>query len=122
MGGVTCQTSDDRQERRTVPPFDVKVVSDGGPEALVRVQGEADLASADELVEVLSRIPDGADVIVDLGGSTFVGTAGMRVIIEFALAHGDRWLSIQDPPLSAVRMIEILDLEAMAPIRRSAGV
>ncbi len=55
-------------------------VSDGTPPVL-RVRGELDLASADELAAALSS---DRTMRVDMGGVTFIDASGLRAILQVA--------------------------------------
>jgi len=61
---------------------------DGG----FRLMGEVDMAVADRLLDAVQpSIDEGHDVLLDLGGLTFVDSSGMHAIIKVgqrAAAHG----------------------------------
>ena len=73
------------------PPFALAVRPDR-QRVVVTVTGEVDLltapAVADEVLPLLDR--GFADVVVDLGGATFLETAGVRMLLHCHAAAGER--------------------------------
>jgi anti-anti-sigma factor len=68
-------------DRSPVQPFAVEV-SEGNP-AMVRVRGELDAATAPELGERLDEIARaGGDVELDLDRTSFIDSAGIRVLVR----------------------------------------
>jgi anti-anti-sigma factor len=70
-----------------VTPLSVEIVEDDDGPARIVAKGELDLSSAGQLEAALDRVPDQGDVILDLGGLSFIDSSGIRVLV---LAHG-RW-------------------------------
>jgi anti-sigma B factor antagonist len=61
-------------------------VRQSGRSAVLRLRGELDLASANQLEAAIRHLQDPVEVVIDLGGLTFLDMAGLRVLIT---AHDD---------------------------------
>lgn len=59
--------------------------------AVVAISGELDLATAPRLIEALSRpqVEQASAVTVDLAGTDFIDSAGVRVLVEAARVTAD---------------------------------
>ena len=56
-----------------------------GEPSVLRVQGEADCSTADQLREALNEAQsDDPTVVIDMAGVTFIDAAGLRVVLETA--------------------------------------
>ena len=93
-------------------PFRVAAASadgDGNPVLVVSVEGELDVAVADELSAQLveERWGDYSAVVVDLGALTFMDSAGLHSLLigSEALANAGRPHAIVVPPSSPVNSI-----------------
>jgi anti-anti-sigma factor len=63
-------------------PFDVEIVSNRRS-TLVRVHGEIDAASATAFSEALVGAKEaGRPVLLDLSGTTFIDSAGIRILVR----------------------------------------
>ena len=63
----------------------LRISQEHGTPPVLRVRGELDLLTADELRSALAEaLAADATVVVDLDGVTFVDACGLRVILEVA--------------------------------------
>lgn len=89
---------------------------------VVRVRGEADLATAPGLEEALSRAPAGAAVVVDLAECDFLDSSAIRVVLTGVRrtqeAGAEAALVASSPGIR--RVLEIVGLEEHIPIHASA--
>lgn len=99
-------------------PFAVDVVS-GRREATVSVVGELDASSAPRLVAALDEVERGAGsgqvVLLDLSGTTFIDSAGIRVLVRSLLTLRDAGSPLRLVAASAIaenilRITGILDV------------
>jgi anti-sigma B factor antagonist len=75
------------------PAFSVEVDSD---RHLIRVSGELDHATAPVLVAAAhSLAEDPSDLVVDLGGLTFLDSAGLNTLVELGVAAHDRGCNLR---------------------------
>jgi anti-sigma B factor antagonist len=59
-----------------------------GEPPVLRVEGEIDMATADQLRTALSNaLSDDATVVVDMAGVTFIDVSGIRVLLETAASR-----------------------------------
>jgi anti-anti-sigma factor len=74
----------------------------------LRIEGEIDIATAEELRDVLARVlGDTPTTVVDLAGVSFLGVAGVRVLLGAAKAvNGSGPLRF----VNAQRLAWLLDL------------
>ena len=81
---------------------------------VLALAGEIDLATADELRTVLDRtFADDPDVVVDLGGVTFIDAAGIRAFLgAAAVLNGSGPLRV----VNARRLAWMLDLVGLAEL------
>ncbi|MGM1062688.1 STAS domain-containing protein [Saccharothrix sp. Mg75] len=90
--------------------------SSDGDETLVELSGEIDMACDDQFTLALRALADRppADVVVDLGGVTFFGAAGLRFVAEVrqVLARTGRDLRIANPSRAATKLLDITGLAA----------
>ncbi|HET6712929.1 MAG TPA: STAS domain-containing protein [Actinomycetota bacterium] len=88
--------------------------------AVVRVEGEIDLANASELAEMLEPAgTSGGPVTVDLADVTFIDSSGLHALLEFA-AHslnGNGPLTIANPSRTVRRVMEIVGMTELAHIQ-----
>jgi anti-anti-sigma factor len=91
-----------------------------GRGVVVRVLGDLDLASADELEVALARGEHGQSLIVDLTDCTFLDSSALRTLFERAAAveaAGGRVAVVAQAPLR--RTLEIAGLDKRLAIRGS---
>ena len=88
--------------------------------AVVRVEGEIDMANAPELAELLEPAgTSGGPVTVDLTDVTFIDSSGLHALLEFAThsLNGNGPLTIANPSLTVRRVIEIVGITELAHIQ-----
>ena len=99
-------------------PFVVDIVP-GRRETIVRVAGELDAATAPQFSAALDRVAeqtgDGGVVQLDLSGTTFIDSAGIRVLVRSLLDLRDGGSTLRLGAASAVaenilRITGILDV------------
>jgi len=82
--------------------------------SVVWLQGEHDVATMENLCEMLARTIalDDADVVVDLSEVTFMGaeTVGVLVRARQFLGNRSRGMHLRSPSPQAMRTIEVCDL------------
>jgi anti-anti-sigma factor len=80
----------------------------------LRVTGELDGARGDDLADALvshaAGLPDGAPVVVDCAGLTFIDSSGLRVLVTFQLDSG-RALVLHNVALNCRRVFRLAGLE-----------
>jgi anti-anti-sigma factor len=83
-----------------------------------KLDGELDAHTAPALTEAMAELPDG-EVVVDLGGVTFVDSSGLRVLLEATnrarAAGGDLTLASLNPSIQ--RLIDISGLSDHMHVR-----
>jgi anti-anti-sigma factor len=93
------------------PPLRISAEADGsGP--VLRVAGELDLATAEQLRAHLRQVTGPQPVVVDLAGVDFLDVTGLNVLLDAhrALrAQGGR-LVLRRPRPMVLRMLSLLDL------------
>jgi anti-anti-sigma factor len=93
-----------------------------GDVTVVRVKGDVDLASADDLrAGLLARLSTARALVVDFDMVTFLGSAGLAVLIETDQRARDlniRWALVADR-LVTVRPLQITGLSEVLPVFRA---
>jgi hypothetical protein len=75
----------------------------------LRLDGEADLTSQDELQKALAALPpDAAEIHFELARLTFIDVAATRVLMARTLQPPHPRLILHHPPLSLQRLIYLL--------------
>jgi hypothetical protein len=75
----------------------------------LRLDGEADLTSQDELQKALAALPpDAAEIHFELARLTFIDVAATRVLMARTLQPPHPRLILHHPPLSLQRLIHLL--------------
>ena len=76
------------------------------------VAGEIDGHSAPSLAAVMSELPDGAQVVADFSGVTFMDSSGLRVLVDAAMAatNSGKSFAIAHPQAAIRRVVEISGL------------
>lgn len=93
-----------------------------GPVVRLRIAGEIDMDNADEVASsILDHVPgDAAGLAIDLGGLTYVDSAGIRVFVELSdrlARHGQR-LALAVPAAAPIsRVLALVKLELVVPLR-----
>jgi anti-anti-sigma factor len=91
----------------------VETVDENGYEvALVRAQGEIDLANFEELGTALSSSPcsESAGILLDLRNVEFVDSSGLRVMLTCAQSFGDRFATILTEGSAVDTLLEMVDV------------
>ena len=98
--------------------MDVAVFVEGLDDAVViRVDGDLDMASADEFRDAMARIALGSHVVIDLTSCTFLDSAGMRVIAATVRQASRVSVVATDP--SILRVLEITAMDTMISVHGS---
>lgn len=98
-----------------MPPAILKaVLAAEGAGTVVRLRGEADIATVAFIVDTLAGViaeRDG-DVVVDLAETAFIDTAALRAIVRArgVLAGEGRALTLRSPSHIAARLLEVFGL------------
>lgn len=87
--------------------------------AVVRVEGELDMASAPELEDAISRVTSASHIVIDLGPCTFLDSAGMRVITD-TMGKGPRVSVVATDP-GVLRVLEISAVDTMVNVHASVA-
>jgi anti-anti-sigma factor len=79
---------------------------------VLRLAGELDLATAEQLKEQLKKQAGSARVVVDLAGLEFLDVTGLNVLLEGhrTLASRGGRLVLRRPRPMVVRLLTLLDL------------
>jgi anti-sigma B factor antagonist len=95
------------------------------PSATVVLDGEIDIATAPAIRRLLMAAISGGDVhlTVDMSGVTFLGAAGLGVLVAAATrarqAGGSLSLLTPSPPVQ--RLLDVLHLDAILPAAQRPG-
>ncbi len=78
-------------------------------DGVVVAVGEIDANNADQFEAGIASLPDGAPLVVDLAGVSFIGSSGLRVLVD---AHqralsANSVLTIRNPSPAVTRLLEI---------------
>ena len=84
--------------------------TDGSP-PILRLSGELDLATADELrVSLDNALSSGSPLVVDMAGVVFIDASGLRPILQAAASmNGSGPLTLVNAPLAS-RLLRLTDL------------
>jgi anti-anti-sigma factor len=82
------------------------VLEDGGTE--IKVQGELDLAVADQLSDAIER-REGERILINLASCEFIDSTGIAVILHASRADG-RKLVVHSPSGQVLRVLELTGL------------
>lgn len=93
-----------------------------GPVVRLRIAGEIDMDNADEVASsIVDHVPgDAAGLAIDLGGLTYVDSAGIRVFVELSdrLARNRQRLALAVPAAAPIsRVLALVKLELVVPLR-----
>lgn len=112
---VTPHHSRSMNEHRRPASFGIEITT-GRTAATVRVAGEIDAASCAALGDALIGAgTDGREVLLDLGETTFIDSAGIRVLVRSMLAlqeagPGLRLIDASPTAENILRITAILDV------------
>lgn len=92
---------------------------DGGSPAVVRVDGELDLAAVPHLLSVLAGLE--GDVELDCSGLEFIDAAGLGAFVSAhqACAARGAQLVLVDPSPVVVRLLCLVELDTVLHLRRN---
>ncbi len=85
--------------------------------AVVRVDGEVDMASVSELEQAIARAASAPHLVIDLGSCTFLDSAGTRVIAE-TIRKAPRVSVVATDP-GVLRVLEITAVDSMISVHAS---
>jgi anti-sigma B factor antagonist len=95
------------------------------PSATVVLDGEIDIATAPAIRRFLMAAINGGDVhlAVDMSGVTFIGAAGIGVLVAAAnrAREAGGGLSLLAPSRQVQRLLDILHLNAILPAAQRSG-
>lgn len=83
--------------------------------AMIVIEGELDLASAPQLVDAISALPEvGEPVVLDLSSVTFVDSSGVRALLDADRIANEkgRKLAIFRPGVAVTRLLDLVDLRS----------
>lgn len=82
------------------------------------VSGELDLGSAEEFHhQVAGALDEEGEVVLDLGGLTFIDSFGLRTIALLARMIDGRGVVLRSPRAEVLRVLELIDIESIPGIR-----
>lgn len=102
----------------------IDVLEGPGSVVMARLEGELDLENADEVASfLLELVPDGAaGLAIELGGLTYVDSAGIRAFVELSdrLGRNGQRLALAVPADAPVdRVFSLVKLDLLVPIRET---
>jgi anti-anti-sigma factor len=101
-----------------VGEFDVNRTELPGGGAVLRVEGELDMATAPTLEDALARAGFAERLVIDLTTCTFVDSSAVRMLVSSArdseAAGGSLALVATDPGI--LRVLEISGVDTMLPV------
>lgn len=89
-----------------------------GSDHRVAAVGELDLATVDLLQRTLSEIDDGATIVLDLSGLSFIDSTGLRLVLDLNERYGgeaDRLRVVAGSP-AVERLLDIVGLRDQLPL------
>jgi anti-sigma B factor antagonist len=92
---------------------------DGRPPAIVRVRGDIDLATRDEIRRQIEDSIDGAGrVVLDLSQVTFIDSSGLTVLVEThqRLGQNPEAFAVRAPSPPARRVLALSGLDQLMTI------
>lgn len=93
-----------------------------GEKATVRVAGDVDLTTADELQRVVRAQMEAGPVLLDLSAVSFMDSSGLRVLDDLVrhsrAGGGDLWVD-RDLPDSVAQILELTGLMQVLPLADS---
>lgn len=111
-----------RVEGGRVDGVSIDVVARDGV-VVLRLGGEIDMANADEVsTRLLSESVEGSSIVLDLGGLTYVDSAGIRMLFDLSEQLGRNGLRLvlavgHDAPVR--RALEITKLDTLVSVESS---
>ncbi|HJS95723.1 MAG TPA: STAS domain-containing protein [Solirubrobacteraceae bacterium] len=98
--------------------IDIDIVERDGV-LVVTLEGEVDLCAAPELEQALNRAAatDASSIVVDLDRVSFMDSAGVHVLLQFSLAHGNgSRLTLTRGSRQVQRLLEVTGVERYLPL------
>ena len=100
-------------------------VVSNAPSATVVLDGEIDIATAPAIRRLLMAAISGGDVhvAVDMSGVTFIGAAGIGVLVDAAnrAREAAGGLSLLAPSRQVRWLLDVLHLDAILPVAQRSG-
>ena len=90
-----------------------QVLPNGG--ALVKVNGELDLATTSQLEDALSGSPSPGALVVDLTSCAFLDSTAIRILAGTARLKGDGMSLVACDP-GILRVLEIAGVDTLVPL------
>jgi anti-anti-sigma factor len=91
--------------------FQIEAEAGDDERTVVRPIGELDMLTAPALHERIGDVlAEGRTVVVDLGGLTFVDSAGLRILL---LAHGTGVVVLRDPSPAALQTFDLAKVTSL---------
>ncbi len=91
------------------PTLELSPLVDG---AGIKLTGELDLATAQQLREALAAVASASEVVLDLSELTFMDSSGLAVLVSLAGSrNGNGPIVLLDPTPSIERLLAIVELE-----------
>jgi anti-anti-sigma factor len=88
--------------------FNLVEASLGDGRTEIEVQGELDLAVADQLRDALERA-DGEEILVSLASCEFIDSTGIAILVHASKANG-RKLVVHSPSVQVLRILQVTGL------------
>jgi anti-anti-sigma factor len=93
---------------------------------LVRVSGEVDLSNARDVMDAIAGAVthDASVVVVDLGATTYLDSAGIAMLFRLAerLSHRRQELRLVVPAAAPTRaVLELTNVDRVIPVQESIG-
>ena len=89
---------------------------------IARLEGELDKFAADEVLAELESLPSSPGLVVNLGGLTFLDSAGLHALFaaaRFASERGTRLAFVLPHSSPIRRVLELVQIGTVAPVRHS---
>jgi anti-sigma B factor antagonist len=115
--GVAVRDYESESSSESIPTIEVRRV-DVVDAVVLAVVGEVDLSNASHLGAIFTHVQRDrpAVLVVDLGEVTFLGSAGLRVLVEACAKAGEGQVRVAAPSAAARRAIEATALDRLLPL------
>lgn len=71
------------------------------------LEGELDMASAEDVLRALEGVPAEGDLVLDLSGLSFMDSSGLRVVLQLVRGRMDGVVVLRNPSPPVHRVLEI---------------
>ncbi|HVV10337.1 STAS domain-containing protein [Amycolatopsis sp.] len=108
---------------QTLSDVRIEMAEFPGGVRLARVSGELDAIGAPALAEYASRLVVGGPFVLDLNEVTFLGSAGLEVLLDLedlAAREHVRW-ALVGSPRPVARPLQVTGLGARLPMQATVG-